>query len=128
MISDPVVRPLATRAEFLRSAGAALPSWAAPLLLQVADVVLARVSRKATSTALSLLGPGAAIVRVPRLDTPIERVDLIMPLRRAYRALVATVARNFGSRSPLPILAVLVIGSSGLVLFGGRERTTTGDP
>ena len=40
VVSHPDVRPLAARAEFVRSAWAALPSWVAPLWLQVAAVVL----------------------------------------------------------------------------------------
>jgi hypothetical protein len=102
------------------------PLWVRPLIATgLAAIVLVAMDaggpiRTLFVAAFSLLGPGAGIIRILRLDTPIERLALIVPLSLACTALVATAALYLGWWSPLLILAVLVFGSSVMLLFPDR--------
>lgn len=109
------------------------PIWVGPLIaIGVGAFVLVALDaggpiRPLFVATFSLLGPGAGMVRVLHMRSPIEQLALVVPFSLAWTALVATAALYMGWWSPLAILGVLIIGSTCLLLFGGRERATADD-
>lgn len=103
------------------------PVWVAPLIaLGIGAFVLVAVDaggpvRVLLVAAFSLLGPGAAMARALHLRSPIEQLALVVPFSLACTAIVAMASLYMGWWSPLGILGVLVLGTTCLLILGGRE-------
>jgi hypothetical protein len=102
------------------------PIWVAPLIaLGICAFVLVAIDaggpvRALLVAAFSLLGPGAGMARALHLRSPIEQLALVVPFSLACTAVVAMAALYMGWWSPLGIMGVLILGTIGLLMFGGR--------
>jgi hypothetical protein len=102
------------------------PIWVAPLIaLGIGAFVLVAMDaggplRALLVAAFSLLGPGAGMTRALHLRSPIEQLALVVPFSLACTAVVAMAALYMGWWSPLGIMGVILIGTTGLLMLGGR--------